>query len=166
MPPDESKSNGANERLWDLIQARETGERTASSGCARAASNGEGPHADAPLICALYNVLREDEMASSEGAPARARLFAEINAARTAPAVPRVPKRAGFFSVPGRGRWALAAALLLITVTALAFLYQSINSRICEPDAPPSPPKMSALPSIPPGAPSPGTGRANRDRSP
>jgi hypothetical protein len=125
MPRDDSKS----EQLWQTVLARKRKGSPERNGHAAGEASGSARDVDSLLVDALYNVLRE-ESSSVDSTAARLRLQQAIRATSPAPAAGTRPIRSAW-AFTGRRQLLLAAALILITATALAYILWSCWPQIC-----------------------------------
>jgi hypothetical protein len=132
MPHDDSHQ----EQLWRLIHERkQAGNETGSS--SRNATTEESSEADALLVDSLYKVLRGSEDGDAKR-QAYARALLEDTIARDCASAALPRGRRGFWRLNGKRELLLVAALLLITISAVAYVLWSARPRQCEDPEPPA----------------------------
>lgn len=165
MPHDENRAEsriqGSGEtrqdRLWTLIQARK--EMPPEHESASPVPAFGDSHADAVLVDALIEAVRNQPSTAADGAHGRSLLQRAIamdvagraprTAARQSPfatgqavvSAGHTPARRSFLRLSGRRQLVLAMALLLITAAAIAYIVSSARTPGCAtigPDAPSS----------------------------
>ena len=129
MPHDECKQ----EQLWTLVEARKQARSRYDTASPGSAAIEACPVVDGVLVDVLYQALRNPEPCSgTDGTNARMLLQGAIAADRVAEVMSH-PARRDFWQLAGRRQILLAAALLLITAAAIAYIVWSERTPACAP---------------------------------